>query len=348
MFYTAGMPPRARRALIVFIAVGILAGSIATAGRAEREAIAAQAPVVATGSAVARHVDRTQLMQDMRALADPALEGRLTGAPGGLKARAWVEAQFATIGVRPAGVTGYRQPFAFTHTSLNGFFLPGRPFQTTYRDAANVIGRIDGTATDARILVVSAHYDHVGTHDGTVYPGADDNASGVAVLLAVARQLRAAVPRHPVLLVAFDAEELGLRGAEALVGSPLLAASRVALNINLDMVSRNDANEIFAAGSSYTPSLAPMLAHVQQRSAVKILLGHDRPVARAGRIDDWTNQSDHGVFHRAGVPFLYFGVEDHDDYHQPTDTADKVNPQFFGDVADMIVETVITLDRALD
>ena len=195
--------------------------------------------------------------------------------------------------------------------------------------------------------MVSAHYDHVGIRDGVTYPGADDNASGVAVLLAVARQLRRAAPRHPVLLVAFDAEELGLRGAEALVGSPLLPAAAVALNVNLDMVSRNDANEIFAAGTYQTPSLKPILEDVQRRSAVKLLFGHDRPMVKAGNVEDWTNQSDHGVFHEAGVPFVYFGVADHADYHQPTDTADKVNPQFFGDVADMIVESVVTLDREI-
>ena len=86
---------------------------------------------------------------------------------------------------------------------------------------------------------------------------------------------------------------------------------------------------------------------MQRRSAVKILFGHDRPdsqQARRGRLDD---DSDHGVFHEAGVPYVYFGVVDHADYHQPTDTADKVNPQFFGDVADMIVEAVVTLDRSL-
>ena len=111
------------------------------------------------------------------------------------------------------------------------------------------------------------------------------------------------------------------------------------------MVSRNDANEIFAAGTYHTPSLKPIVDDVQRRSAVKILFGHDRPMIKAGSVEDWTNQSDHGVFHQAGVPFLYFGVDDHADYHQPTDTADKVNPQFFGDVADMIVEAVVTLDR---
>ncbi len=268
-------------------------------------------------------------MKDLRALADPALEGRATGTRGGLKARAWIEAQFAAIGVPPAGSSGYRQMF-----------------RTASGEAANVIGRLAGTAPGARAIVVSAHYDHLGVR-GTTYPGADDNASGVAVLLAVARHLRVAAPRHPVLLVAFDAEEQGLRGAEALVGSSLLPASTVALNVNLDMVSRNDANEIFASGTAHTPSLKPILDDVQRRSAVKILFGHDRPGASRRGADDWTDDSDHGVFHKAGVPYVYFGVVDHADYHRPTDTADKVNPQFFGDVADMIVEAVVTLDRSL-
>jgi len=341
------MSPRARRALIAVTLVGSAFLYLKSATYFGQQAIASQAPVVATGQAVARHVDRQQLMNDLRALSDPALEGRRTGAPGGLRARAWVEAQFAAIGLTPAGSSGYRQPFEFSHRSVRGLFVPGRPFRTAYGDAANVIGRVNGTTSGARVLVVSAHYDHVGVREGITHPGADDNASGIAVLLAIARQLRTVAPRHPVLLVAFDAEELGLSGAEALVGSSLLAASAVALNVNLDMVSRNDANEIFAAGTYHTHWLKPILDDVQQRSAVKILFGHDRPMVKAGGVEDWTNQSDHGVFHQAGVPFVYFGVEDHADYHQPTDTADKINPQFFGDVADMIVEAVVTLDRAI-
>lgn len=328
------MASRVRRALIVATALGSAMGGaflyVTGATHLEQRAIAAQPPVVARGQAVARHVDRARLMADLRALSDPSFEGREAGAPGGLRARAWVESQFASAGLAPAGATGYRQPF-----------------RQSNREAANLIGRIDGTVRGARTLVVSAHYDHLGIHDGATYPGADDNASGVSVLLAVARQLHATAPRHPVLCVAFDAEETGLRGAEALVGSPLLPVSEVALDINLDMVSRNDDNEIFATGTYFTPWLKPILQDVQRRSAVKILYGHDRPMARAGGADDWTSQSDHGVFHRAGVPFVYFGVVDHADYHRPTDTADKVDPGFFGDVADMIVEAVLTLDRSL-
>jgi len=341
------MPSRVRRALIALTLVGGALLYLRSATHFEQQAIAAQTPAVASGPAAARHVDREQLMKDVRALSDPALEGRRTGATGGLKARAWVESQFAAIGLQPAGSSGYQQPFEFVHRSVGGLISPGKPFRTEYRDAANVIGKVDGTASGARAIVVSAHYDHLGVREGAIYPGADDNASGVAVLLALARQLRAAPPRHPVLLVAFDAEELGLRGAEALVGSSLLPASTIALNVNLDMVSRNDDNEIFAAGTYHTPWLKPILDDVQSRSAVKILFGHDRPMVKAGGVEDWTSQSDHGVFHKAGVPFVYFGVEDHADYHQPTDTADKINPKFFGDVADMIVEAVATLDRAI-
>ena len=70
-------------------------------------------------------------------------------------------------------------------------------------------------------------------------------------------------------------------------------------------------------------------------------------LTKAGMVEDWTLQSDHGVFHQAGIPFLYFGVEDHADYHQSTDTAEKIDATFFGNVVDMLVDTVLTADRTL-
>ena len=104
------------------------------------------------------------------------------------------------------------------------------------------------------------------------------------------------------------------------------------MNVNLDMVSRNDRNEIFAAGTYHYPQFTPMLEDVRSRARVQVLFGHDRPLYRGGGVDDWTRLSDHYVFHSAGVPFVYFGVEDHADYHTPTDTADKIDRRFFGDV----------------
>ncbi len=339
------MRSRPRRALAAFSLLAAAFVYFQGATSFEQRAIASQAPAVAGPGTAIRHVDRAQLMRDLATLADPALEGRRTSTAGGLKARAWVAEQFAAIGLAPPA-SGFLQPFQFTHRSVRGFFMPGRPFRTEYRDAANIIGLVDGPAS-GRTIVVSAHYDHLGVRDGVTYPGADDNASGVAALLAVARHFRAHAPRHRLAFVAFDAEELGLRGAESFVASSLIPTATIAIDVNLDMVSRNDANEIFAAGTHHSPWLRPIVEDVQRRSAVKILFGHDRPIIKAGGVEDWTSQSDHGAFHDAGIPFLYFGVADHADYHQPTDTADKVNPQFFGDVADTIVEAVATLDRTL-
>ena len=84
------------------------------------------------------------------------------------------------------------------------------------------------------------------------------------------------------------------------------------------MVSRNDKREIFVAGTYHYPDLKAPLEAVAKRAPITVLFGHDKPVAIAGGVEDWTNQSDHGPFHAAKIPFVYFGVEDHADYHKPT------------------------------
>jgi Peptidase family M28 len=335
------------RRLIPLGVVVLLFAYVEAAGRLEQRAIALQSSAVAAGDALRHRVDRDQLMSDVALLASPPFEGRRTSTPGGLKARAWVVDRFTAIGLEPAGKSGYLEPFSFVHHSVRGLFAPGRPFRTEYPDAANVIAVIPGASASASTIVISAHYDHLGTIDGETYPGADDNASGVAALLAIAHAFAAARPIHRLVFVAFDAEEEGLRGAEAFVESGLVPLDRVALNVNMDMVARNDRNEIFAAGTHQSPWLRPLLEDVQHRSGVKILFGHDRPVQKAGSVEDWTDLSDHGVFAARRVPFVYFGVEDHGDYHRPTDTADKIDRRFFGDVTDMIVEAVRTFDKSL-
>ncbi len=196
------------------------------------------------------------------------------------------------------------------------------------------------------MFVVSAHYDHLGVRDGVVYPGADDNASGVAVILEVAAYCQKNPFRRSIVFAAFDAEEGGLNGARVFVAKPPVPKERIALNVNLDMVSRSDKREIFVAGTYHTPSLKPPLEAVAKRAPITVLFGHDRPKAMAGGVDDWTNQSDHGPFHAAKIPFVYFGVEDHADYHKPTDTADKINRGFFVDVAETILDAILQLDAA--
>jgi Peptidase family M28 len=338
---------RRRSRLLALGIVALLFAYVQAAGRVEQRAIAAQSPVAASGDAIRHNVDRDRLMSDVTLLASPVFEGRRASSPGGLKARAWLVEQFTAIGLEPAGKTGYLEPFSFTHHSVRGLLTPGRSFTTDYPDAANVVGAIAGSALSATTIVISAHYDHLGMVDGALYPGADDNASGVATLLAVARAFHATRPAHALVFAAFDGEEEGLRGAEAFLESGLLPLDRIALNVNMDMVARNDHNEIFAAGTYQSPWLKPLLQEVQQHAGVKILFGHDRPMHKAGSVDDWTDQSDHGVFAEHNLPFVYFGVEDHDDYHRPSDTVDKIDRRFFGDVADMIVEAVKTFDEQL-
>ena len=306
-------------------------------------AVVLAASLVARGAPAgvdAPTLDRRTLFADLEALADPALQGRLTGSAGGVAARHHIASAFRAIGLRPAGTAGYLQPFSFTVRRFGNIVGPG-PFRRTYDDAANVVGRLEGTVPGKRPIVVSAHYDHLGVIDGVVYPGADDNASGVAALLAVARAMTSRDHRHPLVFVAFDAEELDLRGAKRFVRGD--GNQRFALNVNLDMVSRNTHNEIYVAGTSHSPALRPPLESLRSGTAT-IRFGHDTPDLGSG---DWTMLSDHGAFHQAGVPFVYFGVEDHEDYHRPTDTLDRVDRRFFADVTALVIDAVAALDRAI-
>ena len=169
---------RARIRIALLSLVAVVAVYVGVCTSLERTRIRGQSHRSADAAHATQHVDRATLLQDVRALSDPAMQGRGTGSPGGRRARAYVERQMAAIGLVPLE-TSLVEPFRFVRTSIKGLFLPGRPFRTSYDDAANVIGRIPGAAS--RQMVVSAHYDHLGIRGGVIYPGADDNASGVAL-----------------------------------------------------------------------------------------------------------------------------------------------------------------------
>jgi hypothetical protein len=281
-------------------------------------------------------IDSDRLMEAVTTLSDAKFEGRAAGSPGGIAARAWVLERFKAIGLQPVSGS-YVFPFTFSRMTMKGK-VDGA--------GANVVGQCLGTDTKAPVFVVSSHYDHLGVRDGVVYPGADDDASGVAVMMAVAEHCQKTPFRRTVIFAAFDAEEAGLQGAKVFVASPPLPKERIALNVNLDMVSRNDKREIFVAGTHPWPQLKAPLDEVAKRAPITVLFGHDKPVTVAGGVDDWTNQSDHGPFNSAKIPFVYFGVEDHADYHKPTDTADKINRGFFVDVAETVLDAVLQLDAA--
>jgi Zn-dependent M28 family amino/carboxypeptidase len=277
-------------------------------------------------------VDSAQLIRDIRVLSADSMEGRRTGTPGSARARAYLLQRFREVGLTAFG-GGYEQAFAFT----------GRD-GTAYQ-GVNLVGYVRGTEHPERYLVITAHYDHLGVRNGQIYNGADDNASGTSALLAFAAEMRRQPPRHSVIFAALDAEELGLQGARAFVASPPVPLERIVLNVNMDMISRNDRNELYAAGTYHYPALRPFVERVAARSGVNLLMGHDRPDLPPG--DDWTMSSDHGAFHQVGIPFVYFGVEDHPDYHQPTDTFENIQPGFFVRAARTVLDFVREVDAAL-
>ena len=327
-----------RRRLIGLGVVAIAGLWFVAAGRFEATRIDAQrdARVPARAQAASLRIDSERLMQTVTTLADAKFEGRAAGTPGGIAAREYVLARFKAIGLHPVA-NAYVFPFKFTTKAVAS---------AREGSGANVLGICMGKDMTLPMFVVSAHYDHLGVRDGAIYHGADDNASGVAVMLELAAYCQKNPMRRSIVFAAFDAEEGGLNGARVFVSDGPVPRNRIGLNINLDMVSRSDKREIFIAGTYHTPALKPPLEIVARRAPITVLFGHDRPVSIAGGVDDWTNQSDHGPFHAAKIPFVYFGVEDHPDYHKPTDTADKINRGFFVDVAETVLDALLQLDAA--
>ena len=335
----------ARRWLPPAIAV-VLTVSYTGATRLERRRMETTTLQPAAAAHAPLRIDGTRLFATVQALSAPGMEGRRTGTPGNHRAQAFILARFRELGLQPLG-GGYEQKFSFVHRSVIGTVMPGRPAKQPYPDATNLVAIVYGTAERDAFLIVSAHYDHLGVRDGQTFPGADDNASGVAAMLETAAYVATHPLRNSVVFAAFDGEEQGLQGSKYFVAHPPIPLDRLRLAINLDMVSRGDTGSIVASGTAFDPTLKTLVMTAAQGRQLAVAFGHDRPVYLAGGVEDWTNQSDQGPFHDAGVRTLYYGVEDHPDYHQPTDTADKIPRPFFAEVCELVLETLLGADRGV-
>lgn len=275
-------------------------------------------------------IDSTILLEDLRKLSHDAAEGRKTGTDGAEAARRFIGKQMSAIGIK-SFEKKYRHDFSFTNRS--GEKIEG----------INIIGYIKGVSSDSA-FVITAHYDHLGVVDGAIYNGADDNASGVAGMLAIMEYFERNPPRHNMIFAALDAEEMGLQGAKAFVSdSTRLQLEMIKLNINMDMISVSDKNELFVAGTSHYPKFKPILEKINF-PGVKLRFGHDTGEGS----DNWTYSSDHGAFHRVGIPFLYFGVEDHENYHKASDTFENIDRRFFVLCVSTILDSIIALDVNLN
>ena len=275
--------------------------------------------------------DAAKLIEDIRTLSADDMEGRSPAQASIQKARDFVENRFRESGVDPIGA-GFRQEFE----------IKQRRSETVFK-GINIVGTIKGKKYPDKYVVITAHYDHEGIREGKLYNGADDNASGTAALFAIASYFKKNQPEHSLIFVAFDAEEMGLLGARHFVANPPVPRESILLNVNMDMISRNDKGELYAAGSFFYPQLRPILEAVQKKASVKLLLGHDDPAT--GR-DNWTSQSDQAAFHAAKIPFVYFGVEDHPDYHKPTDDFANIQPEFYVKAVETVLMAIRELDKA--
>ncbi|MGC8917513.1 MAG: M20/M25/M40 family metallo-hydrolase [Thermoanaerobaculum sp.] len=210
------------------------------------------------------------------------------------------------------------------------------------RKTANVLAMLPGTdpAVGHEVVVVGAHYDHLGfggpgsnslaPEQRAVHNGADDNASGVAGLLEIARQLSQKPPKRSVLFAAFSAEEIGLLGSSYLVQNFPLPKDWIAAMVNLDMVGRPKKGPALTLGGYGTAKeWAELIPKVNRNHHLKLS-------PSAGGF----GASDHASFYGAGVPVLFFFTGAHEDYHKPSDDAEKLNYPGFARVVQFAADTV--------
>jgi Zn-dependent M28 family amino/carboxypeptidase len=278
-------------------------------------------------------IDAAQLLKDLQTLSADDMEGRQVGTPGSAKARAYIVDRFTASGLTAFGV-GFERPFTFTGGS------------GAEQRGVNVVGWINGSQSPARYLVVTAHYDHLGSRGGQVFNGADDNATGTAALFALAKYFSVNRPAHSLIFAALDAEEVGLHGATAFVRQPPVEASALVLNVNMDMIGRDPSNLLYVSGTHRLTFLKPYVERVAAKARVKLVMGHDDPARRD--VEDWTTSSDHFPFCQARIPCLYYGVEDFDQHHRATDDFETITREFYVRAVETMVQMVKEFDAGLD
>jgi hypothetical protein len=212
--------------------------------------------------------------------------------------------------------------------------------ETADRTAVNVIGVLPGrdAARAGEALVLGAHYDHLGVVGGTLHPGADDNASGTAVVVGLARAFAAAGPQDRTLVFAlFGAEEIGLVGSGHYVRRPATPIDRTVAMLNFDMVGRLGGGMLTVGGVESGRGLRDVVTGAARRLSMRVTL-RDSPFG----------PSDHSRFYDAGTPVLFFHTGTHADYHRAGDTADKLDTVGMARVASLgtrVAETLAAGDR---
>ena len=286
-----------------------------------------------------------KIKEDVAFLADDKLEGRQTGTRGETLAADYLVERFKAIGLQPKGTEGYLQSFSFKpktdpHSEVEF---------TTNADSTitgnNIIGFIDNNAKTT--ILIGAHYDHLGfggegslyrEKDKAVHNGADDNASGVAVLLNLASRLKIKNDQAEVkdknnyLFMSFSGEEMGLLGSNYFSKNPTIGAESINYMINMDMVGRMNADSTLAV---YGTGTSPIF---------KQTLTSNNDNFKLVENESGVGPSDHTSFYLIDIPVLHFFTGQHEDYHKPGDDSEKLNYEGMNLISDYIYSIINDLD----
>lgn len=264
------------------------------------------------------------LKEDLYIIAADDMQGRNTGEEGQKKAAEYLVAQYKKMGIYPPkGMKDYYQ--RIPSASL-------KSYRGSLPDSENVLAYIEGTEKPDEVIVISAHYDHVGTKNGEVFNGADDNGSGTVALLELAEAFQKAkisgkAPKRSVLFLHVTGEEHGLLGSKYYAENPVFPLKNTVANINMDMVGRSDAenmgkNYVYVIGSDMLSSELKQITENANSKTHNLELNY--------KYDDPKDpmrlyyRSDHYNFAKNGIPSVFFFDGLHEDYHKTTDDADKI------------------------
>ena len=276
-------------------------------------------------------------IDDIRYLSDDRLQGRMTGSPGADTAAAYLARRFEQVGLQPAA-GGWFQSFTVAKEA---------PVAQSARVGGmvgrNVIGLLPGHDPNLRYeaVIVGAHYDHLGLggfgsldpdSTGKVHNGADDNASGAAMLIQIASRLAQIPPARTVLFIAFSGEELGLLGSAYYVKQPVYPLTTTSAMINLDMVGRLRNGRLIVYGARTAKEFPALLDSLNWHA------GFDLKAQ-----GDGYGPSDQSSFYAAGRPVLHIFTDLHDDYHRTTDDWEKIDPEGFRRVTNFTVGLVTAI-----
>ena len=271
-------------------------------------------------------ISESSLRENLTVIASDEMQGRDTGSEGQKKAGRYLIAQYQKQEIPfPKGATDYYQkvPAAYLNARDNEN-LP---------DSENIWAFVKGSEKPDEIVVVSAHYDHIGMKDGEIYNGADDDGSGTVAILEIAKAFQKAKkeghgPKRSILFLHVTGEEHGLHGSRFYSENPLFPIKNTVADVNIDMIGRRDdlhkdSNDyIYLIGSDYLSSELYAICESENKKFVNLTLDYkfnDRKDPNR-----FYYRSDHYNFAKNGIPvvFLFNGV--HADYHQKTDEVDKI------------------------